>query len=210
MLFVRRVLMLLALSMSLSLTGCISFTASGPIGDPVTPAKVGSSRSAQVADVVISSPDLKDEQRQNISRQMTEQISRYVEKGGYYQSVIAFPARLNEQDVQLKFNLTSLKGRRTLHPAYIPGALLTLTVWIWVNGPIYVDNYDLAGELVVEDRNGKVLARAVEQVKEKKNLGLYNGEYWAPSLGRFQLRDMIARLLDKTSAQLPASSAGAQ
>lgn len=126
----KRAVMLLALSLSLSLTGCISFTATGPIGDPVTPAKVTSTRSAQIADVVISSPDLKDDQRQNISRQLTEQISRYVEKGGYYQSVISFPTRLGEQDVQLKFNLTSLKGKRTLHPAYIPGALLTLTVWI--------------------------------------------------------------------------------
>lgn len=202
--------MLLALSLSLSLTGCISFTATGPIGDPVTPAKVKSVRSAQVADVVISSPGLKDDQRQNISRQLTEQISRYVEKGGYYQSLIAFPARLGDQDVQLKFNLTSLKGKRSMHPAYIPGALLTLTVWIWVNGPIYVDNYDFAGELVVEDRNGKVLARSVDQVNEKKNQGIYNGEYWAPSLGRFELRDMIGRLLDKTSAQLPAVSTGAQ
>ncbi|MCI8212201.1 hypothetical protein AUC61_21965 [Pseudomonas sp. S25] len=206
----KRAVMLLALSLSLSLTGCISFTPSGPIGDPVSPAKVTSKRSAQMADVVISSPDLKDEQRQNISRQLTEQISRYVEKGGYYQSVIAFPARMGEHDVQLKFNLTSLKGKRTPHPAYIPGALLTLTIWIWVNGPVYVDSYDLAGELVVEDRNGKVLARAAEKVNEKKNLGIYNGEYWAPSLGRFQLRDMIGRLLDKTSAQLPAANTGAQ
>jgi hypothetical protein len=205
---VKRVLMLLALS--ISLTGCISFTPTGPIGDPVVAAKSTSLRSAQIADVVVSSPDLKDEQRQNISRQLTAQISRYVEKGGYYKEVIAFPARMGEQDVQLKFNFTSLKGKRTVHPAYVPGALLTLTIWIWVNGPIYVDNYDLAGELTVEDSKGNVLATAVEQVHEKHNRGLYNGEYWAPSLGRFQLRDMIAKLLDKTAAQLSAISKGAQ
>lgn len=205
----KRVLMLLALAMGLSLTGCVYFTPSGPIGDPVAPAALTSTRSAQVADVVVSTPDLKDEQRQNISRQLTEQITRFTEKGGYYQNLITFPARLGEQDVQLKFNFTSLKGKRTPHPAYIPGALLTLTIWIWVNGPVDVDTYDLAGELTVEDRNGKQLAHAVEQVHDANNVGIYDSEFWSPSMGRPQLRDMIGRLLDKTSAQLPAIQQGA-
>ena len=61
---------------------------------------------------------------------------------------------------------------------------MTLTLWIWVDGPIYVDKYDLAGELIIEDRQGKQLARSVEQVKLDKNVGLWNADYLKSPPGR--------------------------
>jgi len=201
---VKRVLYLMALAMTLSLTGCFSFNTLGPIGEPDRSATVSSSRAAQVADVVISSPGLKDEERRNISLQLTPQISHYIESAGYFKDILVFPAKLGEQDVLLKFNLTSLHGKRTTHPGYIPGALVTLTMWIWFNGPVYIDKYDLAGELVIEDRNGKPLARSVEQLKLDKNVGLFDHDYIAPGLGGQQLRDLIAKLMDSATTQLNA------
>jgi hypothetical protein len=98
--------------------------------------------------------------------------------------------------------MTSLKGHRAPHPAYIPGALLTLTIWIWVNGPIYVDSFDVAGNLVIVDRNGKELATAEQALKFEHNVGLYGGEYWAPSMGAQQLNKLVAQLLDTATAKL--------
>ena len=84
----------------------------------------------------------------------------------------------------------------------MPGALLTLTIWIWVNGPIYVDSFDVAGDLVIVDRNGKELAAAKESIKFEHNVGLYSGEYWAPSMGAQQLSKLVAQLLDTATAKL--------
>src|SRR5450830_1854839 len=111
------------------MTGCVSYTVTGPIGAPLHPAAVTSPRTAQ--------------------------LNQYVSTAGYFKQVTEYPVRLGEQDVSLKFNMTSLKGHRGIHPGYVPGALLTLTVWIWVNGPIYVDTFDVAGDLVIVDRDGK-------------------------------------------------------
>jgi hypothetical protein len=202
MLALKRVLYLLALSMSLSLTGCISFHPLGPVGEPDKASSITSAHVAQVADVVISAPGLNDDVRKNTSRVLTEQISHYVESAGYYKDVITFPAKLGEKDVLLKFNLTSLNGRRTPHPGYVPGALVTLTIWIWVNGPVYVDTYDLAGELTIEDRDGKTLAKTAEKLNVDHNVGIYDTDYMAPGLGSKQLRELIAKLLDTATTQL--------
>jgi hypothetical protein len=204
MLVLKRIAHALLLGALLSLTGCFSFNTYGPIGEPDKAATVTSPRVAQMADVVVSVPKINDELRKNVSRQLTEQINHYIESAGYFKDLSVFPARLGDQDVMLKFNLTSLHGKRSAHPAYFPGALLTLTIYIWVNGPIYVDTYDLAGELTIEDRTGKTLAKSIEKVDEPHNVGLYDADYAAPGLGSRQLRDLIAKLTDAAVTQLNA------
>ncbi|WP_460145525.1 hypothetical protein [Pseudomonas sp. S2_A02] len=202
----KRLVYLMAIALGLSLTGCVSFTPLGPIGEPLKPASSTLDRSAEISEVVISAPELDDKVRVAGSRQLTEQVSAYVDKSDYFKRIVVFPAKAGEDDVVLKFNLTSLAGKRTVHPAYIPGALVTLTIWIWVDGPIYVDKYDLAGELIIEDRQGKQLARSVEQVKLDKNVGLWNADYLNPRLGGSQLRDLIAHLLASATPQLRTPS----
>lgn len=121
-------------------------------------------------------------------------------KGAYFKQVTEYPTRLGENDVLLKFNMTSLKGHRAPHPGYFPGAILTLTIWIWVNGPIFVDTFDVAGDLVIVDRDGKELATAKEQVKLERNVGLYGREYWAPTMGAKQLSELVSQLLDTATS----------
>nr|WP_218173043.1 hypothetical protein [Pseudomonas veronii] len=184
------------------MTGCVSYTVTGPIGAPLHPAAVTSPRSAQVADVTVSAADINDANKTAISRSLTAQLNQYVSTAGYFKQVTEYPVRLGEQDVLLKFNMTSLKGHRGIHPGYVPGALLTLTVWIWVNGPIYVDTFDVAGDLVIVDRDGKELASAKHEVKFERNVGLYGREYWAPTMGAKQLNELVAQLLDTATAKL--------
>ena len=191
-----------ALLAALSMTGCVSYTVTGPIATPLHPVSVSSPRSAQIADVTVSAADVNEANKAAISSSLTAQITQYVRTAGYFKQVTEYPVRLGEQDVTLKFNMTSLKGHRAPHPAYVPGALLTLTIWIWVNGPIYVDSFDVAGDLVIVDRNGKELAKATDSIKFEHNVGLYSGQYWAPSMGGQQLTKLVAQLLEAATANL--------
>ncbi|MBB4815590.1 hypothetical protein HNP03_004234 [Pseudomonas rhodesiae] len=191
-----------ALLAALSMTGCVSYTVTGPIATPLHPVSVSSPRSAQIADVTVSAADVNEANRAAISSSLTAQITQYVRTAGYFKQVTEYPVRLGEQDVTLKFNMTSLKGHRAPHPAYVPGALLTLTIWIWVNGPIYVDSFDVAGDLVIVDRNGKELAKATDSIKFEHNVGLYSGQYWAPSMGGQQLTKLVGQLLNTATANL--------
>ena len=191
-----------ALVATLSMTGCVSYTVTGPVGAPQHPAPVSSPRIAQIADVAVTAPDVNDATRTAISRSLTAQLNQYVQTGGYFKQVTEYPTRLGENDVLLKFDMTSLKGHRGVHPGYVPGALLTLTLWIWVNGPINVDSYDIAGSLTIVDRDGKELAAAKEEIKLERNVGLYGREYWAPTMGAKELNQLVAQLLDNATARL--------
>jgi len=193
---------LVAALFSLSLTGCVSFTPAGPIGDPKQRASYTQPRAVMIDDVQITDNKLNDNLRKTLSSQFTEQLSNRIERGEYFAKVISFPATPGEQDVTLKLNLTSLKGKRTPHPAYFPGALLTLTMWIWVNGPIYVDKYDLAGELSITDAQGKLLASSRQQVKLDQNTGLWDNDYFNMSLGSDQLNQLVEQLLQDSTRQL--------
>lgn len=188
--------------LSLTLTGCVSFTPAGPIGDPEEKAAITQPHAAMIDDVVISDSSIEANLRNKLSSQFTDQLSKRVERGEYFKQVISFPATLGEQDVALKFNFTSLKGKRTPHPGYFPGALLTLTMWIWVNGPVYVDKYDVAGELTVENINGTVLASSRKEIKLNQNTGIWDNDYFNLSLGADQVNQLVEQLLQDSNRQL--------
>lgn len=188
--------------LSLTLTGCVSFTPAGPIGDPEEKAAITQPHAAMIDDVVISDSSIEANLRKKLSSQFTDQLSKRVERGEYFKQVISFPATLGEQDVALKFNFTSLKGKRTPHPGYFPGALLTLTMWIWVNGPVYVDKYDVAGELTVENINGTVLASSRKEIKLNQNTGIWDNDYFNLSLGADQVNQLVEQLLQDSNRQL--------
>ena len=75
-------------------------------------------------------------------------------------------------------------------------------MWIWVNGPIYVDKYDLAGELSITDAQGKLLASSRQQVKLDQNTGLWDNDYFNMSLGSDQLNQLVEQLLQDSTRQL--------
>lgn len=198
----KKLLYLGTLCLLFTLTGCVSMVPSGPIGDPAQKATFTQPRAAMIDDVVITDTKVREALRKTLSAQFTAQLARRVERGEYFQEVISFPATLGKSDVALKFTFTSLKARRTPHPAYFPGALLTLTVWIWVNGPIYVDKYDLAGNLQITDAQGRLLSSSEQAVKLNQNTGLWDNDYFNPSLGADQLNQLVEQLLQDATGKL--------
>lgn len=198
----KKLLYLGTLSLLLMLTGCVSMVPAGPIGDPAQKATSTQPRAAMIDDVVITDPKVREALRKTLSAQFTAQLARRVERGEYFEEVISFPATLGKDDVALKFTFTSLKAKRTPHPAYFPGALLTLTVWIWVNGPIYVDKYDLAGNLQITDAQGRLLSSSEQAVKLNQNTGLWDNDYFNPSLGADQLNQLVEQLMQDATGKL--------
>ena len=116
-------------------------------------------------------------------------------------SIVNGQRAFHQDLVQLQFDFSSLKGKRTPHPGYVPGALLTLTIWIWVNGPIYVDKYDLAAELQILDNQGRQLALSQKNLVVDKNTGLWDYDYMFPSGGQ-QLTELVEQLLQDGTRQL--------
>lgn len=186
---------------SMALTGCVSFTPAGAIHPPSQIVMQSLPGRAMIKDVKVTDQRLDEQTRRNIGNQLTSQISQHVEKGEYFKRVVSFPVKLDEQDVQLQFHFSSLQGKRTPHPGYFPGALLTLTIWIWVNGPIYVDKYDLAAELQILDNTGKQLALSQKKLVVDKSTGLWDYDYMFPSGGQ-QLTELVEQLLQDGTRQL--------
>jgi len=76
-----------ALTAALSMTGCVSYTVTGPIAAPLHPVAVSSPRSAQIADVTASDADVNEANKADISSPLTAQITQYVRTGGYFTQV---------------------------------------------------------------------------------------------------------------------------
>jgi hypothetical protein len=130
-----------------------------------------------------------------------QDLDRYVDKAGYFKSVSEYPtAGRTGRGAEVRHDLA--QGPSRAAPWLFPGAL-TLTLWIWVNGPIYVDSFDLAGDLVIVDREGVELARAKDQITFKHNVGLYGGDYLGTDHhGRQAASLLVGELLDTATVQL--------
>ena len=101
-------------------------------------------------------------QRRNISNVLTTQIAQHIDRGEYFERMISFPPSWTSET--LSCASTSPPSRASAHaPGIFPGCAADATMWIWVNGPIYVDKYDLRGELTIDDAAGKQVAH-VEKV----------------------------------------------
>lgn len=188
----------------LGLGGCVSFHPAGPIGAPTETAKITYPHAVQIDEVTITDKEITNSDwRRTVGANLTEQIGQHVERGEYFERLISFPAKVEGDDVVLKFNFSSLEGKRTPHPGYVPGALLTLTMWIWVNGPIYVDKYDLVGDLQIENAAGKTLASSHKTLNLRQNTGLWDRDYANGALGGVQLTQLVESLLKDATGQLP-------
>ena len=80
---------------------------------------------------------------------------------------------------------------------------MTATIWIWANGPIYIDKYDLAGTLSITDVQGKPLASSQSRLKSSQSVSYWSQDYLNSALGAKQLNQLIGDLLTDSLKQLP-------
>jgi hypothetical protein len=108
-----------------------------------------------------------------------------VDKAGYFKSVSEYPTAWANRTV-LKFDDLA-QGPSRAAPWLFRCAADPDPVDLGQR-PDLRGQFRLAGDLVIVDRDGVELARAKDQIT-KHNVGLYGGDYWAPTImGGKQLR----------------------
>lgn len=99
----------------LGLGGCVSFHPAGPIGAPSETAQSTYPHAVQVEEVQITDRKITNaDWRRTVSAALTQQIGQHVERGEYFGRLISFPAKVEGNDVVLKF---SFSARRQANPA---------------------------------------------------------------------------------------------
>ena len=127
---------LLVLLAPLLLSGCVSVTPVGPLNPPSGFVSKAVSRPVFLNEVIVSDITLDAEGQKNAGKVLTGEIKRYMDKAGYFSIMKEYPTKIEVQDLQLQFEFSSLQASRSPHPGYFPGAIFTLTIWIWVFTPM--------------------------------------------------------------------------
>jgi hypothetical protein len=182
--------LVIAVFVSGALTGCVSVPAGTSLATP-TPSSVSLDRGAWLAPVEISDPQTK--QIDEIRHSLTLSIAGYTDRARFFRRVNLLPGQPSPDELVLHFRFDHYQLERTPHPAYFPGALLTLTLYIWLGGPIYVDQAHLSGSLALEDPSGKELVRVANQYDDRHSVNLWSQDYMLPSA--IEARTTLVRFL---------------
>ncbi|MGH8592056.1 MAG: hypothetical protein ACREXX_22910 [Gammaproteobacteria bacterium] len=108
-------------------------------------------------------------------------IAVFLQESGYFLNTSTLPGMVNPEDLVLDFRFSRFWQERSVHPAYFPAALITLTLYIWFGGPVHVDEYELSGSLTVKDGKGQILAESIAQAQDRQNISIYNDAAVLPS-----------------------------
>lgn len=196
---VSRAITVLALCAAVSgSAGCVSVPTGSSLA-AAAPASVSLSRGAWLAQVLVTDPSAKE--TVELQRSLTLAIASYAADAKYFPRVNQLPGKLRPDDLVLRFEFDRYQLRRAPHPAYFPGAILTLTLYIWFGGPIGRDTASLSGALRVEDAAGNELVSVRDSFEDSHNVSLYSPDYAFPS--SIQSRTNLVRsLLDKAVSEL--------
>ncbi len=154
---------------------------------------------AWLAPATITDPD--SVQRREIEQSLTLSIATYVEEAKYFSRVNRLPGTPRPDEYVLRFEFSRYRMERTPHPAYFPLAILTLTIYIWVGGPIYVDESTLTGELVVTDVSGKTLVQVSDSFADQHDVSFNSPDYMFPT-GMTARTTLVRTLLDRAVQDL--------
>jgi hypothetical protein len=139
-------------------------------------------------------------------RQLTLAIEVYVHDAGYFSRVNLLPGEPARDEYVLSFDFDRYQVRRAVHPMYFPLALLTLTIYIWVGGPIYRDVAHYSASLSVADTAGRSLVHCVDHVDHEGNVSLWSPRYALPSSTEERTR-LVRTLLEQAVSGLATNSA---
>ena len=193
----RAALVLCLASLSASL-GCVSVPPGSAL-EPARPAQVRLPSGAWLAPATITDPAAV--QRREIEQSLTLSIATYVEDAKYFSRVNRLPGNPRPDEYVLYFDFSRYQMERTPHPAYFPLAILTLTIYIWVGGPIYVDKSTLAGELVVKAVSGATLVQVSDSFADQHDVSFNSPDYLFPT-GMAARTTLVRTLLDRAVAEL--------
>ena len=164
-------------------------------------------RTAWIAPVEVTA--LGRRERADIQERLTKSIRDYIADANCFHDVRGISeqtANIGQTDVVLKFVFDRYKVQEGLHPEFIPLAVVTLTVWIWVGGDIYYDETDFSATLTVLDSSYQQITHVSAEHNQKEHYSYYDyGKktpvrtgYLKPGQARAAL---VKELLDKA---LPA------
>lgn len=162
------------------LTGCVTLPQSAGLSSGVGKSRDTFARDVQVLQVRID-PASQGANLQTTETSMTLAIKRYIEEAAMFRAVRLPNEAPPAQGHRLQFRFDRFSATRKVHPAYFPGALLTLTLYIWVNGPVGIDSADIHGVLTVLDAGGRPVAEFSKTLAANRNVGIYDPEYLMPS-----------------------------
>ena len=149
---------------------------------------------AWLSPVRISDPSAKGAAENQ--RQLTLAIEHYVGDAGFFSRANLLPGEPADDEVVLAFDFDRYQVERRIHPAYFPGALLTLTLYIWFGGPIYRDAIDYSASLSISDVSRKELLRYSGRVDDESNVSLFSPHYVLPSSAEVRTR-LVRSLLEQ-------------
>jgi hypothetical protein len=140
------------------------------------------------------------------------EFERALHRSGIFSRVVRDDFHASDVDLVMRFEKADLSYRRNMNLAYLPLALATLTIYIWVGGPILTDTQYFDVNVHVEQPEGHEIFALRSQGNHDHWINLYSDEYGddAPCSGpdaREVMADLIQQLREKIRST--ASAAGA-
>lgn len=139
---------------------------------------------------------------------MTLSVEKYIEETQMFNRSQILPGTIGTNDEQLQFRFDKFTIRRSASPAYFPLSLLTLTIYIWANGTIFVDTIDIEATLIAFEAKGQQLAEFKQKINTEKNIGFNDPEYrMLSSIG--ERTQVVRGLLEQYENYLKTTKKGA-
>ncbi len=147
-----------------------------------------------ISDSSIAYPD-------TVQESFSINLLEYLEERKYFKNVNILPGNLKEGDIVLFFDFDHFQQERSVHPAYIPGAILTLGLYIIFGGPMFTDSSNFSGTIKIENYNGHQISNAEAEYRDENNLSIWTVSTAIPNA--IELRTQIVNeLLEKAIVKL--------
>lgn len=160
---------------------------------------------ARITDPEVSAgPQMKEE--------VTASIVDYVQAGNFFRAVKTKPGTPAPDDYVLQFSFDHFLQLRRIHPLYVPLAFITATLYIWVGGPIVIDDIDLSGTLTIATAaRGTLVTVQGTPIESDESKSLYASDYPnGDPQRRAERTKLIADLITKALAELAHGKGASQ
>jgi len=104
---------------------------------------------------------------------LTLHFAEYLRSRRLFANVRILPGNPGANDRILRLHFTSFDHECHVHPAYFPFAMASLTLYIWLGGPMYGTSTHYAAHLKVENSGGVRIAEATRDEVSKASISIY-------------------------------------